>query len=171
MGLSNTPQIIDILMAVDADSIVSSYPPGTSSRPTSIDETMIYLIVRQENGVFGEGTGELKVTARTLDTLRWRETSLSANATFSAILYQYEPVGGKTDILSDPMPIVAEVKTPLPDPGDLLHPTTQTINSYFWSAQAIAEGEITYAFNFMIIDRDNLVQGYYTWDPFIQVTA
>jgi len=171
MGRSTTPQIIDILMAVDADTIISSYPPGTPSKPTPIDETMIYLIVRQENGVFGEGTGELKVTARTLDTLRWQETSLSVNATYSAILYKYAPVGGKQNILSTPYPVVAEVKTPLPVPGNLLHPATQTINSYFWSAQAIAEGEITYAFNFMLTDRDNIVQGYYSWDPFIQVTA
>lgn len=171
MGRSTTPQIIDILMAVDADTIISSYPPGTPSKPTPIDETMIYLIVRQENGVFGEGTGELKVTARTLDTLRWRETSLSVNATYSAILYKYAPVGGKQNILSTPYPVVAEVKTPLPVPGNLLHPATQTINSFFWSAQAIAEGEITYAFNFMLTDRDNIVQGYYSWDPFIQVTA
>ncbi|UQI42246.1 AidA/PixA family protein [Vreelandella venusta] len=171
MERSTTPQIIDILMAVDADTIISNSPPGTSSKPTSIDETMIYLIVRQENGVFGEGTGELKVTARTLDTLRWRETSLSANATYSAILYKYEPIGGEQGILSTPYPIVAEVKTPLPVPGDPLHPVTQTINSYFWSAQAVAEGEITYAFNFMLTDRDNIVQGYYSWDPFIQITA
>jgi len=167
----DTPQIIDILMAVDAETIVKSYSAGTPTSPTSIDESMVYLIIRKENGVFGEGTGELKVTARIMDTLRWREATLTLNATYSAILYQYQAVGGEKDILSTPVSVVAEVKTPLPNPGDLLHPSTQTVNSYFWTAQAIAQGEVTYSFSFMIVDRDNVVQGYYSWDPFIQVTA
>jgi len=168
---NDTPRIIDILMAVDADTIVTSYRPGASTSPISIDESMIYLIVRRDNGGFGQGTGELKVVARTLDTLRWRETSLAANATYSAVLYRYQPAGGKPDILSTPESVVAEVNTPLPSPGDPLHPSMQTIRNYFWTAQAISPGEVTYAFQFMIIDRCNVVQGYYSWDPFIQVTA
>lgn len=171
MSENDIPQIIDILMAVDADTIVSRYGAGTAATPASIDESMIYLIVRGDQGMFGQGTGELKVAARTLDTLRWRETSLTLNATYSAILYLYQVKGGQTDILSTPEPVVAEVNTPLPNPGDLLHPSTQTVNNYFWTAQAVAPGEVTYTFSFMIVDRDNVVQGYYSWDPFIQVTA
>lgn len=170
MSKDSSPKIIDILMTVDAETIMKNYGPGTAVSPTSIDESMIYLIVRSENGVFGEGSGELKVKAHTLDTLRWRETTLTLNAAYSAILYQYQAMGGQKEILSTPEPVVAEVQTPLPDPDDPLHPKTQTMNNYFWNAQAVSTGEVTYAFSFMIVDRNNVVQGYYSWDPFIQVT-
>ena len=46
-------QIIDILMVIDADTIVAGYPPGTAAQPTSIDKPLIWLVVNQGNAVFG----------------------------------------------------------------------------------------------------------------------
>ena len=74
------------------------------------------------------------------------------------------------NLISTPEPLEVEVKTPLPNPADPTKPTSQTIQSYFWNTTVLSPGDVTYHFNFMILDRDGNVQGYYWWDPFIHIT-
>ena len=163
-------QIIDILMVIDADTIVAGYPPGTAAQPTSIDKPLIWLVVNQGNAVFGEGSKELKIKARTLDEVRWREATLSLNSASVGVLYKFFALRGD-DLLSPPTPLLASVKTRLPNPADPTHPGSQVVQSYFWSTTVLQPGEVTYAFQFMIVDRDGAVQGYYAWDPFLAITS
>ena len=161
--------IIDMLLVVDAETILASYPAGTPQQPQSIDLPLIYMTVRQGNAVYGQATKELKIKARSLDVLRWRETTLSLNSAYFGLLYRFCTIKG-ADLLSTPAALLAEVQTPLPDPLDPLHPRTQTIKSYFWSSTVLGSGSVTYAFYFMILDRDSNVKGYYYWDPFITIS-
>jgi len=169
MSEQEDQQIIDVLLVIDAETIVESYPPGTAVNPTSIDQPLIFMMVKTADAVFGQASKELKIKARTLDEVRWRETSLSLNSAYFGLIYGFFAIKGQ-GVFSTPEPLLAEVKTPLPNPADPIHPTTQTVQNYFWSATILNSGEATYAFNFMILDRDNAVQGYYFWDPFISVT-
>jgi nematocidal protein AidA len=162
--------IIDILIAIDAETIIASYPSGTAATPTSIDTPLIYMMVAQDDAVFGEGSKELKIRAKTLDVIRWRETTLALNGNYYGILYKFFALKGG-ELLSPPEPLMAAVQTPLPDPDDPLHPKIQTVNSYFWSTTVLMAGSTTYAFNFMVLDRSNNVLGYYFWDPFITISA
>lgn len=162
--------IIDILMVIDAETLLATVPPGTVAVPAPVGAELIWLLVRSGNAVFGQGTKELKINAKTMDTLRWRCTTTSLNAAYTGMLYKYFALRGD-DLLSTPVPLTAQVTTPLPNPADPLHPARQTINSSFWSATVLAEGEVTYAFCFMIMDRDGKFLGAYKWDPFISITS
>lgn len=161
--------IIDVLIAVDADTILTAYPSGTADAPTSIDKPLIFMIVRQPNAVFGNGSKELKLSASVLDEIRWRAVSLSLGADNDALLYKFFALRGDS-LLSPPTPLLAHVQTPLPDPQDPLHPTTQAIENSFWTTQVLQQGSVTYAFQFTISNRAGTPLGYYAWDPFITIT-
>lgn len=166
-----TQEIIDVLIAVDTETIISKYGGNADpDKPVQItDPSLIFMITKSADAVTGNAGNELKIGARTLDTIRWRETSLSLNAIYSAILYKFVAVSGD-DLISPPVPLLAKDQTPLPDPKNPTVPKTQTIETYFWSSTVLNPGEVTYHFNFLIVDRDGKIQGYYWWDPFIQIT-
>ncbi len=166
---NDNQEIIDVLLTIDADTIVSTYKPGTVDKPTIIDEELIFLIVKQSNGVFGQASKELIITAKTLDTIRWRMTALSFDSAHFGLMYKFFALKGG-DLISKPEPLIAEVKVPLPDSSNPKVPKIQTINNYFFTSTVLKKGNVTYAFNFMILDRNNNIQGYYFWDPFIEIT-
>lgn len=166
---NSAPSIIDVLIAVDADTLVGRYPPGTADAPTMVDQPLIYMMVRQANGDFGQASKELKILASTEDVIRWRATSLSLNGDYSAIFYQFFALRGD-DLISPPTPLLATVKTPLPNPAAPLQPGSQTIRSYFWETTVLQPGETTYAFRFMICGRGGAPAGYFAWDPFIKIS-
>jgi len=170
--MADTAKIIDVLIAIDVESIINNYGTNTDcNNPVQIDsnKNYIYMIVRSDEAVSGNAGAELTIAAKTLDVIRWRETSLTLNCTYSTILYEFDSTDA-AGLITTPQPIVVEVNTPLPVASDPLHPATQTINDYFWNCTVERAGSITYHFKFMIVDRDNNVQGYYWWDPFIRVT-
>ncbi|MGP5309960.1 inclusion body family protein [Vreelandella alkaliphila] len=170
--MADTEKIIDVLIAIDAESVIQKYGTNTDSdNPQQIatSENFIYMIVRSDEAVSGNGGAELTIAAQTLDVIRWRETSLTLNGTYSTILYEFDSTNSD-GLITPPQPIIVEVNTPLPVASDPLHPSTQTINDYFWNCTVTRAGNVTYHFKFMIVDRDNNVQGYYWWDPFIQIT-
>ena len=170
MATDENQSIIDILFAIDAETLVKDYPPGTAESPTSVDKPLIYLLVRSGNAVFGQASKELKINARTLDVIRWRETTLSLNSAYYGLLYKFFALRGD-NLLSSPVPLVAEVQSPLPDPSNPTKPKTQTLHNYFWTSTVLKPGEVTYAFNFMVLDRDDNIHGYYFWDPFIAIKS
>lgn len=169
--MSITEEIIDVLVVVDADTIISEYGTNTdANNPVQItDSSLIFMVTKQADAVSGNAGNELKIGAKTLDTIRWRETSLSLNAAYSALLYKFVAASGG-DLISSPMPLLVEVKTPLPDSANPTSIKTQIIESYFWNSTVLEAGSVTYHFNFMILDQTGAVQGYFWWDPFIKIS-
>lgn len=166
-------QIIDVLIAIDAETIISQL--GTNTDPNNpaqvTDATLIYMVTKQADAMSGNAGNELNIKAETEDVIRWRETSLSLNSDYVGILYGFQQTGGGDQLISPPTPLQATVTTPLPNPADPLHPTTQQIENYFWETTVLNPGTVTYHFKFMIIDRHSKVLGYYWWDPFITISA
>ncbi len=164
-------QTIDVLIIFDTETIIEKYGKNTdSNNPTQItQQDLIYMVTKQGNAVSGEAGNELKVAAKTMDEIRWHETTLSLNADAEAILYKFIATQGQ-DLISTPEAFLATVKTPLPNPADPQKPTMQEVQTYFWNSIILKPGQVTYHFQFMIVDRDGTVQGYYWWDPYIQIT-
>lgn len=164
-------QIIDVLIAIDAATIVSKF--GTSKDPKNpvqvTDPSLIYMITKQSDIVSGNAGNELNLQADTEDVIRWRETSLSLNGDYVGILYAFQETAG-ANLISPPVPLEAKVKVPLPNPADPLHPGTQEVENYFWESTVLNPGNVTYHFSFMIVDRHGNVAGYYWWDPFITIS-
>ena len=168
-GGQSGPSVIDVLIAVDAETIVASYEPGTPEAPSSIDRPLLYMIVRQGNAVFGDGSKELKIAAEVLDEIRWRATTLSLGAGRDVLLYQFVALHGG-QLLSTPTPVLVHLTEPLPNPADPLHPSAQAAGNYFWNTTVLGTGSVTYTFQFAVADREGNMTGYYSWDPFITIT-
>ncbi|MDB6183167.1 inclusion body family protein [Paracoccus fistulariae] len=170
--MADTETIIDVLTAIDADSIVATLGTNSdSANPVQITQPdLIFMLTRQKNALSGEGGTELQISAQTMDTIRWRATSMSMNAAYSVILYDFVAASG-ANLISPPQPLEADVTDPLPDPADPTTPKTQKIKSYFWNTTVLEPGNTTYHFKFMILDRTGVVQGYYWWDPYIHINS
>jgi len=170
-NVQSSEEIIDVLIAVDTETIIDKY--GTNNDPDNpvqvTDGQTIFMITKQGDVVSGNAGNELNIKAKTLDIIRWRETSLTLNAAYSTMLYKFVPTAGG-NLISTPIPLLIEVNTPLPNPDNPLAPNKQTIEDYCWNSNVLKVGSVTYHFNFMILDRDGSVQGYYWWDPFITIT-
>ena len=165
--------IINVLLAVDTVAILKTADSGTGTpaNPVYVDESTLWMVTRQADAVFGNGTAELKLTAQTEDLIRWRGISLSLNGNHSVIFYKFQPMRPNTDILlSPPVPLVIEIESALPNPANLTTPNRQTLKDYFYETTVEQAGETVYALDFMIVDRNGQIEGYFSWDPFIQIT-
>ncbi len=169
MNYQSGPEIIDMLIVMDGESMVDTLRPGTMDQPTVVPTKLIYMIAKDEKAVFGQASKELKITATTGDILRWRASSLSLNSAYQVLLYKYFALRGD-DLLSPPVALIVDEKSPLPNPSAPTKPTIQTYKDHFWQATVLSPGEVTYAFQFMVMDREGDQLGYYYWDPFIQIT-
>ncbi len=165
--------IIQVLVAIDAESIVGTLGTNTDPKqPVQVtNANLIWMITRQGNAVSGNAGSELNLSADTDDIIRWRESTLSLNSDYSALLYEFDATDGPSGLISPPMPLLTTVEAPLPDPNAPLLPTRQQVKNYFWQTTVLNPGSMTYHFKFMVIGRDGAVAGYYWWDPFITITA
>lgn len=166
---NDNQNIVDILMVIDAETLIQQYPKGTADNPTVVPAPLIYLIADSSFVDFGQASKELKIAIKSLDEIRWRSTTTSMNSDYFSLLYKFELKDGDP-IISTPTPLLAEVQTPLPNMENPLQPKTQTIENYFWTSTALSQGEMTYTFYFMVLDRNNNPLGYYFWDPFIKIS-
>jgi hypothetical protein len=169
--MPSTDGIIDVLIAIDADTILKTYGPNIdSAHPVQVSNAgLIFMLTKQANALSGEAGTELNLSAQTMDVIRWRETTMSLNSAYTGILYAFVPTAGG-NLISTPTPLEADVTEPLPDPSNPAVPKTQTVKSYFWNSTVLAAGQVTYHFQFLICDRNGAVQGYYWWDPYITIS-
>ncbi len=165
-------EIIQVLIAIDAETIIATL--GTNSDPNNpvqvTDASLIWMITKNADVVTGNAGNELNIKAETEDVIRWRESTLSLNSDYTALLYKFDQTGGDPDLISPPDPLLAKVKVPLPNSANPLQPGSQEIESYFWETTVLNPGTVTYHFMFMIVGRDGTVAGYYWWDPFITIS-
>ncbi|WP_424889331.1 inclusion body family protein [Streptomyces sp. XH2] len=162
-------QIIDVLVTFDAYTIVKNYPASTNpDRPTGISSSLIYMTTRQDR-IIGYPGAELNLKANPLDVIRWRESTLSLNTEYSALLYRFVPKSGE-ELISPPGPLVAEVVVPYPmrKPPEYSF-ETQDIKGHHWGTTALATGTVVYEFYFQLIDGSGKRIGYYRWDPRITI--
>ena len=166
---------IDVLVVFDAATILAdnSSPSQDSTSPTSVGRG-IYMIVDAGHAAGDQAGEELAVNAQTGDTIRWREATL-APTDYEALLYGFtseqRPNTPQQNLITTPVPLLITVTEPYPDPDNPTTPQTQTVFDYFWNCTVENAGSLTYQFRFMLVSRDGKVAGYFTWDPFINITS
>ena len=173
---------VDILCAIDAQTILEKYPnPSTNpAAPTVINNGLIYMTVKKDQALSGNGGGELKVGIHIGDNLRWREQTLSLNFEYSVQFYNF--VSSSQNLITLPPTLVGGVQadgtlsekdTAMPKHVSGAPPWLPTsINDapyHFWQSTAEAAGEVTYHWQFVIADDAGNVKGYFQWDPFIHI--
>ncbi|MEE4597496.1 inclusion body family protein [Streptomyces sp. DSM 41524] len=162
-------EIINVLIAFDAYSIAKRYPDASKdyTEPTYVDQSLIYMTTRQDR-VVGTSGAELNFRANPRDIIRWRETTLSLNSEYCALLYRYV---SDDPLISTPQVVIGDGTYPIPKDGATDRPDfeTQDYEDHFWEADVKKIGEVTYHFYFQILDSDQQLVGYFQWDPFITI--
>ncbi len=164
------PEFIDVMTIVDAKTIADKYPAGTAENPTMVSGGLIYMITNAKNAMSGNTGNELRLSANTNDIIRWHMNTLSSNTDYDGILYGFDASAGG-ELISTPEADLVDVKVPLPNDNDPLHPNSQQIKDYYWQCTVKSPGDTTYHFRFMVTDKKGNVKGYYWWDPFIHIEA
>ncbi|MFD8530506.1 inclusion body family protein [Streptosporangium canum] len=163
-------EFINVLIAIDAETILGKYGKNTDpNSPASIPDSssLIYMTTRQ-NQLGSTPGSELTINASPMDIIRWRETTLSLNSEYTSVLYRFNALSGQ-GLISTPVPRSVVLNEPQPSSQDPLNPTTQKINSYYWESEVLDTGTVTYNFSFMILNHKGEKQGYYYWDPYINI--
>lgn len=162
-------EFIDVLIAFDALSIAKQYPDASRNpeAPTQVDYGLIYMTTRHDR-VVGTSGAELNFRANPRDIIRWRETTLSLNSEYSALLYRY--VSGDA-LIGKPRVVISDGTYVMPKDGAVDSPdfTTQDYQDHYWEADVSKVGQVTYHFYFQILDSDQQLIGYFQWDPFITI--
>lgn len=174
--MSNT---IDILIVIDAETLVERWPGHAPEHPHalgSFDDAKPYVFMIAKHayvsalGANSEGGPELTIRANSGDRIRWSITSPGSGLNNNLILYGF--ASSNNDALSTPQMEAIGVEEY--QPADTRQPTGARIpvlsKDYVWVIDVNQPNvKLTYTWNFMVIGRDNSIQGCYSWDPTIIV--
>jgi hypothetical protein len=163
---------LNVLISFDAETIVEQYPNASRNpdAPTYVDQSLIYMTTRHDH-IVGTSGAELNLRAEPRDSVMWRETTLSLNSEYKALLYRYVSSDSRHELIRTPWIEVADGIYPMPKEGSEGTPefVTQSYKDHYWRTSVKSVGKVTYHFYFQILDRHRKLQGYYQWDPFITI--
>ena len=162
-GVNDMARIINVLIAIDSDTILQKYGKNTDpNNPKQIASNLIYMITEEDNAMKGQAGEELKIKGTPGDTIRWRETTLSLDPNTDVLLYKFVTSGAlASKLFSTPKPVTHDIIIALPDEDNPLKPITKQITTHYWTSDLLKVGDVTYHFNFIILDAQGEVQGYY----------
>lgn len=170
-----TDVFVNIAILIDAEGILADYgnPNPDPSQPIDLgDNAKNYLTMAARHRSTADQWGyELTISLPVGSTVRWREATMSLNTQYRAQLYHYESNDPSQQLLSKPIARTRSVNLPLPNDKDPLKPSLYPGHDYYWTADGLNPGYVTYHWRFMILDKDNHQLGYYTWDPYVHVTS
>ncbi|PTL80270.1 inclusion body family protein [Vitiosangium sp. GDMCC 1.1324] len=174
--MSETENLIDILVVIDAESVMQQFTPSSDAgKPTSIgsNPNLIYMFVKWDEVISGDASSGLSVSVSPNNIIRWRGTSLALNTHYSVVLTACEFTQGQ-NLISSPAPITPSVSVPLPQLNGNVVVTNplplQNIQDFYFQSVALDTGKVTYTFSFAVTNNDGNVLGYFKWDPSLVVS-
>ncbi len=173
--------MIYVLVAVDGQQLAQqvadgSIRPGTQSSPTSLgawQQSDVYISMTAQNSavVNNGGQSELTVKANSGDSLRWTIQTFDGNTDYTAYLYagSFNPAANITPL--NYFRMVTSSYIP-PSTTPTAPPTLVHNSTYVTMGTVIAPGDrIQYTLSFTLVNNaTGAIIGYFTWDPFINVS-
>lgn len=159
-------KIINVLIVIDAETIIQQLPSSLDPEyPTNVCSGMVYIIIRSDDRLIGDPS--LTLSVRVGDVIRWRATTPSYNMLHSALFCDFK--ANPNELISPVQSRVTKVNSPYPDENDPDSPKRQIIIGNYWGCDVLKRGKVTYRFDFMILDRDNEVLGYYYSEASLEI--
>ncbi|SFO12799.1 inclusion body family protein [Xenorhabdus japonica] len=175
--------VIDILVAVDAQSIMEQYGRISTNinAPTYLGcrSDDIHMLARPKYVISGQGGSELKIDAKNGDVIRWRGATLSKDAEYSAALLKIVPLSRRASEFFT-APVVKPIHSYVPvlksddtivNP-DLLDVDLQSTVNYHWETMVKSmpppHSASTEFYTFIVgIYSNGNFRGFVYWDPAI----
>ena len=158
--------IIDVLIAVDCESIISTYGENDApNNPPMMEYESLYMVIRGDNSLNYNKSPYLYLKASaendlSATSIRWRVHSLSMGFGYEAFLTNFVLYAGK-DVVSQPQPRVLQTKSFFPDKSNQGQLISQEVGDKFWESTVLQPGYIAYFFYLAIVDHTGKVRGYY----------
>lgn len=169
--------IVDIEIVVDVDRLMATTPNPSQDpeHPTMVGHNYAYMIAASHYVTSGQATGDLSISARSGDNIRWRMVSQSGNTHYSANLMNITHLSGnhimsgtegKLLKVREPFPGTTLGDIPLPPSGDHAFAAEKQYE-YFVESNLVDEGYENYNVLFVVYEYDDGLQlkGYFGWDP------
>lgn len=173
--------LINILVTVDGAALASqvadgSISAGSQGSPTGLgawQSSDVYIaMISQHSFTVNDGGGsELSIQANAGDSIRWTMQTFDGNTDYTAYLYNgnFNPSGNITPLNYFNMK-TSEYLPPGTDPTAA--PALEHNFTYAVMGTVIQPGGQTqYTLSFVLVNNNNgQIIGYFTWDPFINVS-
>jgi nematocidal protein AidA len=173
--------MINILVAVNGTQLAQqvadgSINSGTQSSPTNLGSyktSDVYISMTAQNSVVVNdgGQSELTVVANSGDTLRWSMQTFDGNSDYTAYLYAgtFNPVTNISSLIYLPVTTSSYLPT---SSNPLAAPSLVHSSVYFAQGTVLTPGTtIQYFLSFTLVNNSNgAIVGYFSWDPFINVS-
>lgn len=173
---------IDILVAVDGATLAQqvkdgSLSAGSQSSPTNLgaySQSNVYITMTAQSATVGnntQGSSELTVNANSGDTLRWTIQTFDGNMDYTAYLYNgsFNPPKPISPLVYLPISATCylpSTSVPTAPPASVTNTTYATQGTITQSGQTIQ-----YTLSFTLVNSQGAIVGYFSWDPFIQVSG
>ncbi|ATB30733.1 AidA/PixA family protein [Melittangium boletus] len=163
--MADPEKVIDILVAIDAKSIMDQFGGQLSTdakSPTSIGDgsKLVYMFVRWDEVISGDGTSTLNVSNTPSNVIRWRGTSMTMNSQLGVTLHSCELLQGD-DKISQPEASITEEQVPFLNRDG--NPDKQTLTDLYFESTSLGSGKVVYAYTFAITDDEGKLLGYFKW--------
>jgi len=169
------PNIVDVLIAVDCESVLAQY--GENNAPTNppmMEYEHIYMVIRNGNDLVWNGADYnkspylyLKVSEEddlSATSIRWRMESISMGMGYKAFLTNFTLYDG-VDVITQPECREIRTKSFLPDKSNPDQLIAQEVVDPFWESTVLRPGYVAYFFYLAIVDHMGKIRGYYRNDP------
>jgi hypothetical protein len=162
--------VIDVLIAVDCESIIRAYGENDApNNPPMMEYESLYMVIRGDNSLNYNKSPYLylKASAETdcsATIIRWRMRSLSMGFGYQAFLTNFVLYAGK-DVITQPEARVLQTQSFMPDKSNPQQLVSQEVGDKFWESTVLRPGYIAYFFYLAIVDHTGKVRGYYRNDP------
>ena len=163
---------VAVLVIVDAETLLSRYPHASlsSDTPTLVDGAHLYVLAARDIGPLGRNDGHLDLAGRPGVHLRIRGNALALRGEHIVLLHRMAQ--DNADVLSPFELVLREALTvPTPNADSLLEPGSQGINDHFWRSQVLAHGEAACDLDFIVLDKDCAILGYFRWRLQISISG
>lgn len=183
--LASSAVSIDILVVINTDYVIdyceqhNIQPSQDPNNPTPIDHSNEFMICTgARNIISGQGTGDLYFQANPGDYVSFRGTSAYANSDDAVILYGIQKFEGdnvfNTFVVNKVTRNGAVVPNPQTPNGIPPLQTQLSFNSYTSTVSSSGNEGFQVQFGLYRLDasgQNQVLYGYFQWDPYIKVGA
>jgi hypothetical protein len=161
----NSSDQIDVLVVVDAETLLARYPDANHSpdSPISIEGEFMHILTAGHGESLGRNDSQLHLNANLGDFVHIRGTTLALRGEHIALFYGITQ--SNTRVMSPAALVVRDnLNLPVPNADSPLQLDKQNAQDHFWRCQLLTHGIELSELCFMIVNQSCAVQGYFRWN-------
>ncbi|MEN5314490.1 AidA/PixA family protein [Pseudomonas koreensis] len=162
----------NVLLIVDAESLLSRYPTPSQDpeTPTDIDDGLIFFAMGGKSKEIVTNDSKTKVIVEMDRDIHFRARSVSLIAEHSVVAYRMTV--DDSSIMSAPqLQVHMGLTVPAPNPESPSEPGSRKADDHFWTCTPKTPGTAQCELGFMLVNQQCEVMGFFQWQIGIELTS